>query len=147
MSTEANKAVVQRFFDEVLNQMREVTAEEIIAPDSVTHHPAFPEGIRGPAGTLQAIGGFRAGFPDLQYAIDDLIAEGDKVVARWTAQGTHEGPFMRIPPTGKTMRITGTDVFVLRRGQCVECWVQSDFLGLMQQIGAIPSPPPAEELD
>ncbi|HEV8711860.1 MAG TPA: ester cyclase [Candidatus Binatia bacterium] len=140
MSSEANKALVRRFYDEVFNQQNRATAAEILAPDFVAHHPAFPDGIRGPEGIVQTVAAFRSGFPDLHYTIDDLFAEGDKVGVRWTGRGTHQGEFLNMAPTGKAMTYTGTDVFRVARGQCAEAWVSADVLGLLQQLGAIPSP-------
>ena len=140
MSAADLQAPVRRFFEEVFNQRSQAAAVETIAPTFVAHHPAFPEGIRGPEGIMQTAAMFRAGFPDLHYAPDDLISEGDKVAVRWTARGTHQGDFMGIPPSGKPVTVTGIDIFRIANGQLVEAWVSSDLLGLLQQIGAIPTP-------
>jgi steroid delta-isomerase-like uncharacterized protein len=140
MSAEIHKSLVQRFFAEVFNQQRHDTAAEILAANFVAHHPAFPDGIRGPEGIMQMVAMFRAGFPHLHYTPEDLIAEHDKVAARWRASGTHQGMFLHIAPTGNRMSITGIDIFRIADGQIVEAWVNSDFLSLMQQIGAIPAP-------
>jgi steroid delta-isomerase-like uncharacterized protein len=79
-------------------------------------------------------------FPDLNRPVDDLIAEGDKVVARWRAEGTHTGSFQGVPPTGRRASITGITIFRLRDGKIVEEWGESDMLGLLQQVGALPGP-------
>ena len=134
-----NKAVIERFFEDVFNRQSQEAAAEIIAPDFVAHHPAFPDGIRGVQGLMQMVGMFRAGFPDLHYEIDDLVAEADKVAVRWHATGTHTGAFMNVPATDKAVVVTGTDIFRVADGQCMEAWVNSDFFGLFQQLGAIPS--------
>lgn len=140
VQNQLNKIVIERFFEEVFNQQSQAAAAELIAPDFVAHHPAFPEGIRGPEGIMEMVGMFRAGFPDLHYEIDDLLmGEEDKVAVRWHAQGTHEGPFMQIAPTGKEVTVTGIDIFRVADDQCAEAWVNSDFFGLFQQLGAIPS--------
>jgi steroid delta-isomerase-like uncharacterized protein len=131
---------VRRFFEEVFNRHDQAAASELISADFVAYHPAFPEGIRGPEGIMQTTYMFRAGFPDLRYEPQDLVAEGDRVAVRWTAHGTHSGPFMGVPPSGKQATITGLDIFRVSGNQLVEAWVNSDFLGLMQQIGGIPSP-------
>ena len=138
MSTEENKELCRRFFEEVFNKLDQNTATEIISPRFVTHHPAYPEGIHGIEGVNQVIATFRGGLPDLQYTIQDMIAEGDKVVVRWIAHGTHQGTFLGIPPTGKKVAATGIDIFRIAFGKLEEAWVNSDILGLLQQIGAIP---------
>src|SRR4051812_27646897 len=107
MTAEANKVLVRRFFEEVFNHMNERAATEMIAPSFVAHHPAFPEGIRGPEGIMQMTGMFHAAFPDLHYSPLDLVAEADKVAVRWSASGTHHGPFQGFPATGKAVTITG----------------------------------------
>jgi steroid delta-isomerase-like uncharacterized protein len=139
MSVESYKGIVQRFFAEVFNQQRHDSAAEILAADFVAHHPAFPDGIGGPEGIMQMAAMFRAGFPDLHYTPEDLIAEHDKVAVRWHASGTHQGMFLNVAPTGKRMSITGIDIFRIADGQIVEAWVNSDFFGLLQRIGAIPA--------
>ena len=79
----------------------------------------------------------RAGFPDLHFTVEDQIAEGDMVVTRWTARGTHTGEFQSIPATGKAIRVAGTDIDRVIDGKSVECWAHVDELGLMQQLGAV----------
>jgi steroid delta-isomerase-like uncharacterized protein len=138
MAVEDNKALVRRFFDEVFNAQSGEAAAALLTPDFVAHHPAFPDGIRGPDGIMQMTGMFRAGFPDLHYTPEDLVGEADRVAVRWTARGTHRGPFMGTPASGRPVTVTGTDIFRAADGRLVEAWVNSDFLGLMQQIGAIP---------
>lgn len=143
MPGDDHKALIQRFFDEVFNQQSHTAADDVVAAEFVAHHPAFPDGIRGPGGLLQMTAMFHAGFPDLRYEVEDLVAEGDRVAVRWTATGTHRGTFMAIPPTGRAMSITGMDLFRVADGRLAEAWVNSDFLGLLQQLGAIPLPPPS----
>lgn len=140
---ERAKRLAEEFFAAVLNGGDPAAAERIVAAEFVAHHPAFPRGIRGRQGLAAMGAGFRAGFPDLRYAIEDRFGEGDRVCVRWTATGTHTGPFQGMPPTGRAVRITGTDVFREADGQLAEAWVISDFLGLLQQIGAIPPSPPS----
>ena len=140
MSTEDNKNLARRFFEEVFNKQDQNTAVEIISPSFVTHHPAYPEGIHGIEGVNQFLSLIHSGFPDLQYSVEDMIAEGDKVVVRWTFYGTHEGTFMGVPPSGRKVAVTGIDIFRITANKLVEGWVNSDILGLLQQIGAIPRP-------
>jgi len=79
-------------------------------------------------------------FPDLERPVEDLVAEGDRVVARWTSSGTHKGDFQGIPPTGKHVETSGITIFRIENGKIVEEWSESDVLGMLQQLGAIPSP-------
>src|SRR5262245_36944111 len=111
MDLEENKTVVRRFFEEVFNQQSQTAAAALIASYLVAHHPSFPQGIRGVEGIMQMVGMFRAGFPDLHYHIEELVAEGDRVAVRWTAHGTHRGPFMTVPASGKQVVVTGIDIF------------------------------------
>ena len=135
-----NKDLVNRFFNDVFNAQDRAAADEIIAANFVAHHPAFPGGIHGPDGIMQTVAFFRAGFPDLNYQVQALIAEHDLVTARWLATGTHLGVFMGIAPTNRQVAITGIDIFRVNDKTLVEAWVSSDFFGLMQQIGGIPAP-------
>ena len=121
-----------------MNGRDPVAASTLMAPDFVAHHPAFPDGIRGPQGMAQTGAMFRSAFPDLEYTIEDRVAERDKVVVRWTATGTHHGAFLGLEPTGRSMHITGTDIFRVREGRVAEAWVVSDFFGLFVQLGAFP---------
>ncbi len=137
MGTESNKAVVLRVFDEIFNQGDVSVVEEIFSADYVDHSapPGFPPGL----GSLkQSVMLFRRAFPDLHIQIEDLIAEGDKVVARLTYQGTHLGDFMGIPPSGKKLSESGIAIDALKDGKIVEHWVVRDDLGLLQQLGVIP---------
>jgi predicted ester cyclase len=104
----------------------------------VTHNP-LPGQPPGREGQKQTITAVRAALPDIRSTIDDLIAEGDKVVWRWTARATHQGPLMGIPPTGKQITFGGIVIDRIASGQIVERWDQTDTLGLLQQLGAIPS--------
>jgi predicted ester cyclase len=112
-------------------------ADEYIRPAFVDHTPGLPSGLDG---AKQGIVGFLTGFPDIHFAIEDQIAEGDKVVARLTMSGTHQGEFAGVPPTGKQVSVTGIDVWRVHNGKCAEHWLALDNLGLMQQLGAIPEP-------
>ena len=139
MSSEQNKAVAQRFYDQVWNRGDMAVADELFTADTVDHAspPGFPSGI---AGVKQVFGMYRGAFPDLAITIEDMIADGDKVVARWTSRGTHRGDLMGIPPTGKQVTITGIDIFRFEGGKIAEHWANFDMLGMMQQIGVAPSP-------
>lgn len=137
MSTEDNKALFRRWC-EVISQNRLDRVEEIIAPEEVDH--ALPPGVpAGLEGVKQVFRLLHTAFPDLQIEIDDLIAEGDKVVGRVTARGTHEGEFMGIAPTGKPVSFTAIDVVRIAGGKIAERWSQADNLALLQQLGAVPA--------
>jgi steroid delta-isomerase-like uncharacterized protein len=139
MTTETNKAVMGRFL-QFINTASEKLAEELISPDAVFHGPGRPEPMRGPAGYLAIIGMMRSGFPDIQWTLEEVIAEGDKVAARFTMRGTHRGAFFGVPPTGKTIAVQAMNFYRLSGGQFVEERGQPDLLGLLEQIGAVPTP-------
>ncbi len=137
MGAEENRRLAQRFFDDVMNGMDTTAAAEILAPEFATHHPNFPV-ARGPEGVLGVLNMLRSAIPDLQYAVQDIIADDATVAVRWLARGTHRGNFMGIQPTGNPVSVSGIDIFQVRAGRVVEGWVNSDILGLMQQFGALP---------
>lgn len=114
-------------------------ADEVIAAD-VTNHNLVPGQPPGRDGMRQDVENFRGAFPDLEIATEQIVAEGDAAVVRWTARGTHRGELMGIPPTGARVTITGIDILRIANGQIVERWGEFDGLGLMQQLGAIPAP-------
>ena len=134
--SEQNKTLVRRVIEEVYNQGNLAVVDELAAGDLLIHMTS--QEIRGREGAKQYVAALRAGFPDLQITIEDQIAEGDRVVTRWTACGTHMGQFQGIPPTGKEVRVVGTDIDRIADGKTVECWSHVDELGMMQQLGAIP---------
>jgi steroid delta-isomerase-like uncharacterized protein len=138
MTTETNKLVMRRFL-EFINTASEKLAQELISPDAIFHVPGRPEPMRGPAGYLAIIGMMRGGFPDIQWRLEEMVAEGDKVAARFTMRGTHRGAFFGVPPTGKTIAVQATNFYRLSGGQFVEEHGQPDLLGLLQQIGAVPA--------
>jgi steroid delta-isomerase-like uncharacterized protein len=114
-------------------------AEEIFADDVVDYAPAIPDQPPGREGEKQALATFRSAFPDLRVTTEDLIAEGDKVVLRWTARGTHEGDLPGVPATGKQATLKGIDILRLADGRIVERWAEYDNLGLLQQLGLAPA--------
>lgn len=136
--SEQNKQLVRRVFEEVYNQGNLDVVEELASPDFVAHSPT--EDVHGTAGVKQFVTDLRTAFPDLHTTIEDLIAEGDRVVARFTATGTHTGPYKGIPPTGKQGKITGIDIERIVDGKSVECWTNTDDLGMLQQLGVVPMP-------
>src|ERR1700736_143286 len=135
MSTEQNKAVVRRFVEEVINKHNLARIDELFTPDYVNHAPGLPPGREA---EKQLNSASFAAFPDARVTIEDLVAEGDKVVARVSYRGTHTGDFMGIPPTGKQFIVTGAGVFRVADGKIAEQWSNLDMLSLMQQLGAMP---------
>jgi steroid delta-isomerase-like uncharacterized protein len=137
MTIEANNASMHRF-TEFINTASEKLAGELIAPEAIFHVPGRPEPMRGPAGYLAIIGMMRAGFPNIQWTLEEMIAEADKVAARFTMRGTHQGTFFGVPPTGKKIEVKAMNFYRFAGGQIVEEHGQPDILGLLQQIGAVP---------
>ena len=142
MSAEENKATVRRFTEEGWNQGHVAVFDELTTPNWVYHDPVVPD-VR----TLEAYKRFvtetRSAFPDLHFTLEDMIAEGDKVVARWTFHGTNTGAIvtpMPIPATSKQVTMTGILIVRFAGGKGVEVWDQADSLGLFQQLGLIPAP-------
>ncbi len=138
MSTEENKAIYRRIWDELLNKGNLAVVDELVAPSYVFHDPQGS--FSGPQGLKQFITAFRSAFSDMQFTVEDMIAEGDKVVKRWTLRAKHTGDFMGITPTGKQVEITGTSIGRFADGRSVEDWEALDHLGLMQQLGVVPPP-------
>ena len=141
MLTETNKTVSRRFFDEVWNKGNLTVLDEILVKDHVNSGPGTIPGLpNGPEGSKQFVTAYRNAFPDVHFTIDDQIAEGDKVMTRWTAQGTHQGELAGLPATGKSSTVTGITVHRLVEGKIAESWGIFDEFGMMQQLGAIPMP-------
>ena len=137
--SEENKSISRRVQEEAFNQGNLAVIDELVAADYVDHDlpPGFPD---GPEGYKQLVAMYRAAFPDVQMTIEDVIADGDKVALRWTATGTHQGELMGIPPTNKQVTVTGMDINRLAGGKIAEHWGNFDQMGMMQQLGVIPSP-------
>jgi steroid delta-isomerase-like uncharacterized protein len=137
MGLEDNKAVVRSAFaplQEILERH-----DELYGPDWVGHFPGMPP--LDAAGHRWYSEVMLTAFPDLERKLEDVVAEGDRVVARWSARGTHNGDFNGMPPTGKVADSSGITIFRVEDGRIVEEWSESDMLGLLQQLGAIPVAP------
>ena len=135
--SEENETVVRRAFDEVaMGNM--TTVDEIIAPEFVRHDLAGGPETHGPDGVKRLIAGLRTGFPDLRTTIEDIFSDGDRVVVRFTARGTHSGPFMGIAPTGREATWSGVNIYRVSGGRIRETWQLADGLGLLRQLGAVP---------
>lgn len=143
MSTEENKALVRYWIDEALNKGNLAVVDEFIPPGYVGHNPNHPLAGQplGPEEVKEhVVTMLRTAFPDLHQSIEDLIAEGDKVVVRSTFRGTHQGLFAGRAPTGKRFEMTSIEIFRLADGKIAEHWINVDMLGMMQQLGALPAP-------
>lgn len=136
--TEVNKAIIRRFFGE-LDEGNSAVIEDVCAPDYALHFSGAP-GSLDRAAARGLFDGFFAAFPGIQHPIEDMVAEVEKVSVRLKVQGTHQGNFQGIPATGKEVTMAAIDIFRIEGGKVVEQWVEFDALGLMQQLGAIPSP-------
>jgi steroid delta-isomerase-like uncharacterized protein len=137
MSTENNKAVTHQFLEELFNK-RNLAIVDALCATNVINHGLGPEAT-GIEGTKRSAGMYLAAFPDLHFTFEDFIAEGDQVVVRWTLSGTQQGELMGIPPSGKQFSVTGVDIYRFEGGKIVEHWLESDMLGLLQQVGVVPS--------
>jgi steroid delta-isomerase-like uncharacterized protein len=139
MSTENNKALVRRVYEEAINQGNLALLDELVSSDYVEHDPNYPQPVRGAEGLKQYFQTFRSAFPDLHFTIEDIIGEGDTVAVRQTGRGTHQGELFGIPPTGKQLTVTAMIFHRFVNGKPVESWVNSDSMGMLQQLGVIPA--------
>ena len=135
MSTEQNKAIVRRFFDEVCNQRKLQVADEIVAATHTYHDPSTPGAEPGPKGLTQTVATYQNAFNDAHWAVEDVMAEGDKVVVRWVGTGTHTGDLPGIPSTGKKVNVPGIWMFRIAGGKIAESWDVWDTMGMLQQLG------------
>ena len=142
--SDQNKALSRRSFEEIWNQGNLAVINELVAPNATFHDPSVPGGkFIGPEGLTQFVQIYRGAFPDVQITVNDQVAEGDKVVTRWTATGTHRGQLMGIAPTGKHATVTGVDIDRYEAGKVVEAWASYDMHGMLEQLGVVPSLAPA----
>ena len=137
MSTDANKAVLRRFDEEVWNAGHIEVMDELFAPDYVNHDPSLGQtpDRDGHKRTIELV---RVALPDVHETVEDLFAEGDRVVFRWTIRATHLGELLGTAPTGNPVHIGGMEIYRLRDERIVERWGVFDRLGLMQQLGIVP---------
>ena len=141
MGIEENKEVIRSFIESANDVKGDVSkiqpiVDRFISPNHIHHRPDKDTKLEE---TLQFWSMYFIAFPDLYYVIEDLIAEGDKVVARVTNTATHQGPLMGIPPTGTKLTFTGTDIFRVVDGKITDEWSFVDQFGMMQQLGIIPT--------
>lgn len=136
--SEENKAVMQRIYEEIWNEGNLEVVDELFSSDYVAHFlpPGMPPGREGFKAFVST---YRAAFPDVHTVIEDQVAEGDKVVSRVRMRGTHRGKLMGIEPTGNSVEMTATVITRIQSGRNVEAWVEQDRLGMLQQLGVVPS--------
>jgi steroid delta-isomerase-like uncharacterized protein len=137
-----NGSIVRRFVEETINQGQIDSAAQFVWDDVVEQVP-FPGQGPGIEGLKDVLRGFRAGFPDIHFAIVEQIVEGEKVLSRFEWTGTHRGEFLGVPATGRTVKVWGMVMDRLVDGRIKETRIIMDALGLMMQLGAIPPPPSA----
>lgn len=130
-----NKRTVRRLYEECFNQGNSALVAELVAAEFIGG-----QGERGPAGFAGTIAGLRGAFPDIHFAVEELIAEGERIAVRWTWRGTHAAPFQGFAATHKPVTNTGIVIFHLRDGQLVSARNEVDRLGVLQQLGIIARP-------
>lgn len=137
MSLETHKALARRFREELYNTGNVAIASEICDRDYIQHSldPLTPDFGNGPEAMRQTVLMYRNAFPDARCTIEDLVVQGDRVVARWTARGTNTGSLGNLAPTGKRVEVTGMDLLRISNGKIRECWTNWDTMGMMQQLG------------
>ena len=129
-----NKQTVRRLYEAYINGARRELLPELVGADY-----AGPQGERGPDGFAAAIGALRGALPDIRFTLEELVAEGDRVAVRWTWTGTHTGPLRGIPASHRRVTDAGIAIYTLRDGRVVSAALQTDRLGVLQQIGALPA--------
>src|SRR5690242_958248 len=128
----ANKALVRRFYREVYVDWNMALVNEVVSPQFTSHD--WPEGAAGPQAFRDYYAAIRSAVPDARYDVDDLIAEGDRVVVQWRLLGTHQGEFQGIAPTGRAIVLKGIAIYRVEDGKLMERWVVSDLYGLLEEI-------------
>jgi steroid delta-isomerase-like uncharacterized protein len=136
--SEENKAIVRRFVEEVWNKGNSSVADQLISANYSHHDNATPDFGLGPESEKKRVNLYRVAFPDLQFTIEDMIAEGDTVTCRWSSRGTHRGPLSGIAPTGKRITVSGITINRFAGGKIAEGWLNWDALGMLQQLEVIP---------
>lgn len=141
MSVQEDKAVYRRWSEDVVSRRDVALAGQLLAPDHRLHSPGMPGPVDA-GGHLDLLRAFWAAFPDREETVDDVVAEGDRVVVRVTGRGTQQGAFQGLPPTGRRVRATGMGIARISEGRIAETWAEFDALGLLQQLGAVPGTEP-----
>lgn len=141
MEETAAEELVRRWFDELFNEADPSVASEILASDVRYHGPGSltPSSVTSPSDVTEYVEIYRRAFPDLRYAVDEVFDSGDRVCARWTATGTHRSDLFGIEPTGEVVVVEGVNVFAVDGGEITEVWSAWDSLGMVQELGILPS--------
>lgn len=139
MSTEENKAIARHWYEDGMNGHNLAIMDELFAPD-FREYMSFGHVARGREEAREFVAGLFEAMSDMYTTVEDLVAEGDKVVGRLTITGTQTGPLMGIPATGKQIHLTAIDIFRFTDGKIAEHWLEGDQLGMLQQLGVIPAP-------
>lgn len=132
----SNRPLMQRFV-QFINTADPKLADELVSPKAIFFVPDRPDPLTGPAGYMEIINMMRSGFPDIQWTLEETIAEGDNIVARYTMRGTHQGAFMGVAPTGNKIAVQALNIYRFADGKIVEELGQPDLLGLLHQIGGL----------
>lgn len=139
MSTDQNKAVVRRYFEEVWSKGNLATLPQVLDSEAVMHDTAAPEPIPLGRIAVQLVKAERTAFPDLRFRVEDILADGDKVMARWVMEGTQKGEYRGRPASGNKVSVWGIGIYRLSGGRIVEVWLVNDDLRLLQQVGLVES--------
>ena len=139
MMTVDNKAIIRRFYEELWDERNLEIIDQMVAPSHALQVPSHSGSAMGPAAYKSQIQMYRQGFPDLEFTIEDLIGEGEKVVCCWTMSGTHQGEFMGVPATGKRMSVDGVTIHNVTNGKIMDSYVSLNLWDMMQQLGTIPA--------
>ncbi len=137
--SEENKALIQRFVEEAFNKGNVDVSDEVYSPTFVSHEPTGPV-ERSPEYVKNFVNTYLSAFPDGRTTIEDMVAEGERMAYRWTYRGTHQGELMGVPPTGREVRVTGITIDRISGAKIEEEWNNFDQLGLLQQLGVVPTP-------
>jgi predicted ester cyclase len=138
MSAAENKAAIHRLIDEVWNQRAFEVLDQLFAADAVISESGIPFPTRGPTCVKEGIGAICAAFPDIRQRAEDIFAEGDRVVVRWSASGTHQGEYFGVAPTNRHVTANGMAIYRFAGGKIVEEWMNTNMLGLLRQLSVVP---------
>lgn len=140
MDTNASKSLTQAQYDRIWNRGDYSAIAELYTEDCILHDPMFPSAVAGHEAVRGLIGAYRRAFPNLTFAVEDQIAEHDRVVTRWTARGTHLHELLGIPATGRQIEVTGSTIARLDGSRIAEGWVHWDRTTLFKQLGVVREP-------
>jgi steroid delta-isomerase-like uncharacterized protein len=134
----AEKRKIMNTFVQFINTADEKLSKQLVSDEAIFYVPGQTEPLHGPQGYMQVIGMMRAGFPDIQWKLEDIVVENDVVATRYTMEGTHNGTFFGVPASGKKIKAQAMNFYFFKKGKLVKEFGQPDLLELLKQIGAIP---------